>query len=53
MPSMKCYECKKVKQCRMVMERGENEKPVSVYYCAACRRETQNPLDGADEGGEG
>lgn len=44
MPSMKCYECKKVKKCRMVVERDENDKPVPVYYCAGCRREAANPL---------
>ncbi len=35
---MKCYECKKVKNCKMHLERDENEKTVGVYYCAPCVR---------------
>lgn len=38
MPSMKCYECLKIKQCGIYLERDENDRPVPVYYCKPCLR---------------
>ena len=41
MPSMKCYECGKVKRCKIVVEPsplGEPHKIIS-YLCAPCARE--------------
>ena len=38
MPSMKCYECKKIASCKAVAERDEHDKTVLAYYCAGCRR---------------
>jgi len=38
MPSMKCYERKKVAKCRAVAERGEDDRITLAYYCAPCRR---------------
>jgi hypothetical protein len=49
MPSMRCYECKAIKRCTMVLERDENDVTVGVYYCARCKRELQKLHD---EGGE-
>jgi hypothetical protein len=46
---MKCYECKEIKRCTMVLERDENDVAVGVYYCARCRREIERLYD---EGGE-
>ena len=39
MPSMKCYECKKIASCKAVAERDEHDKTALAYYCAGCRRE--------------
>lgn len=35
MPSMKCYQCGKVKRCRMYIVRG----PRAEYLCGPCARE--------------
>jgi hypothetical protein len=45
MPSMKCYQCGKVKKCRMVMVRYEEPRVTpgpsqrAEYLCTPCRRE--------------
>jgi protein-arginine kinase activator protein McsA len=49
MPSMKCYECKKVKRCRMHMTNAGDDKVVASYLCNPCAR----ALGYFDEGGEG
>jgi hypothetical protein len=55
MPSMKCYNCLKVKQCRMtltvvpdsVSETYPAGKTTTEYLCSRCARDL-----GYDEGGE-
>lgn len=52
MPSLKCYECGKVKRCRLYVEELECHDPkckwplppghphnIHVYLCAPCARE--------------
>jgi hypothetical protein len=57
MPSMKCYECTKVKQCRMFVRCPEGE-PFSQttaelsYLCRLCARALGYTNDTRDAGGE-
>ncbi len=45
MPSMKCYQCDKVRACQMVLARtvnavtGAKEETHIEYLCSSCRRE--------------
>lgn len=48
---MKCYECKKVKRCKMYLERDENEATVGVYYCAPCARHITKDKAATDAAG--
>lgn len=45
MPSLKCYQCGKVKRCKLHRDGGTGQ---IVYLCRPCERE----LGYADEGGE-
>jgi len=53
MPSMKCYECKKIARCKAMAERDENDKTVLVYRCVPCRRAWLEDLEAAQDGGMG
>ena len=40
MPSLKCYQCGKVKRCQMVVTRNPDDtRPQTEYLCRPCARE--------------
>ena len=42
MPSMKCYQCGKVRRCKLHIDESVKlnlDKPMIVYLCAPCARE--------------
>jgi hypothetical protein len=49
MPSMKCHECKQIRRCAMVVERGEGDRDTPVYYCKPCLREIKALSEKADK----